>query len=115
MPGISVVSERVPIKPSSHGMCTAKCVSRVRWSGKPKAVNAAGAGSVFHIASSAATFIFWCSVERYPDSSPSSTTDSDAASPNEAATVIDRFANCRCRPLSTYHADTPSTKIEATT
>jgi hypothetical protein len=64
MPGMTVVSERVPMMPMAHGMWTAKCVSRAFWSGKPIAVKAAGAGSVSHMASMAASFIFWCSVDR---------------------------------------------------
>ena len=40
----------------------AKCVSRSLWLGMPKAVKEAGAGSVSHMASMAASFIFWLSV-----------------------------------------------------
>ena len=38
-----------------------------------------------------------------------------AASPKDAATVIDRLARSICRPFSRYQAETPSTKTEAQT
>ena len=62
MPGITVSSERVPIRPMTHGMRIAKRVVRAVTSGRPNTVNAAGAGSVSHIDSIEASFIFWCSV-----------------------------------------------------
>jgi len=61
MPGMGLSSERVPIRPMTQGMRTAKCVLRVATSGMPNRVNEAGGGSVSHIASIAAIFIFWFS------------------------------------------------------
>ena len=52
-------SERVPISPIAQGMWIAYRVSCAFWSGRPNRVKGAGAGSVFHIASIAAIFIFW--------------------------------------------------------
>jgi len=40
----------------------------------------------------AAIFIRWFSPATYPDSSPSTTTDKEQASPKLAATTIDRLA-----------------------
>jgi hypothetical protein len=57
------VSERVPIRPMTQGCARQVGLARGR-SGKPKAVKAAGAGSVSHMASIAASFIFWCSDDR---------------------------------------------------
>lgn len=59
MPGIGVSIERVPISPITHGTRSARCVVRCCTSGMPNTVNEAGAGSVSHIASIAAIFIFW--------------------------------------------------------
>ena len=59
----------------------------------PNAVKDAGAGSVCHIASMAASFIFWLSVMVYPLSSPSTMTDEAAATPKAAAITNDRFAS----------------------
>ena len=58
--GLSIV--RVAIKPMTHGTWTPKWVSRSFIEGMPIRVRPAGAGSVCHMASSAANFIFWLSV-----------------------------------------------------
>jgi hypothetical protein len=63
----------------------------------------------------AASFIRWLSPSAYPDSSPSTTTDSAEASPNDAATVIERFANATLRPRSRNHAEIDSTNIAPVT
>ena len=65
MPGISVVSERVPIRPMAQGMWTAKCVSRVAWSGKPKAVKAAGEKAVAHCRAGKGPYILEVMTYRY--------------------------------------------------
>ena len=70
------------------------------WSGMAKALKPAGAGSVSHMASIAASFIFWCSLVAYPLSSPSTTTDRAAARPKLAATAIERLAKSMLRPRS---------------
>ena len=59
MPGTRLSAERVAISPNTHGTLTSYLVVWVLRSGMPKTVNDAGAGSVFHIASIAAIFIFW--------------------------------------------------------
>ena len=58
MPGTSVSIERVAMRPSTHGTRIALCVVRAARSGMPKTVKLAGGGSVSHIASMAAIFIF---------------------------------------------------------
>ena len=62
MPGTSVSVERVAINPNIQGISTRAWVSWVAMSGSPNIVKAAGAGSVCHSLSIAASFIFWCSV-----------------------------------------------------
>jgi hypothetical protein len=62
-------------------------------SGMPNAVSEAGAGSVCHIASMAASFIFWLSVIVYPLSSPSTMTERVAATPNADAITNDLLAS----------------------
>ena len=64
MPGSVVSSERVAISPSAPGICSTWWVVRAAWSGKPIAVKGAGAASVSHMPSIAASFIFWCSLAR---------------------------------------------------
>ena len=59
IPGTGWLIERVAISPSTQGIWMRACVTRSFWSGSPKIVSGAGAGSVCHIASMAATFIFW--------------------------------------------------------
>ena len=76
---------------------------------------AAGAGSVSHMASMAAIFIFWFSPARYPLSSPSTTTESAEARPKLAATVMERLAKPGLRPLSRNQALIAMTKIEPVT
>ena len=100
IPGIGVLRDRVAIIPSAHGTLISIRFSWVAGSGIAKSVNDAGAGAVFHMASIAASFIFWFSVTVYPLSSPRTTTDSADANPNAEATMIDRFANATWRPLS---------------
>ena len=58
MPGSGVSSECVAIKPRSQGTSTLSRVTCALLSGKPKSVKEAGGGSVSHIASMAAIFIF---------------------------------------------------------
>ena len=62
IPGIGVFRERVAIIPSAHGILISIRFSWVAGSGTANSVNGAGAGAVFHIASIAASFIFWFSV-----------------------------------------------------
>jgi hypothetical protein len=100
MPSTGSLAERVAISPSSHGTLSSSCVVCARSSGMPNTVNPAGGRCVCHSASMAAIFIFWFSLARYPDSSPSTTTDSEQASPKLAATVIERRAICTCQPRS---------------
>ncbi|CFO83434.1 Uncharacterised protein [Bordetella pertussis] len=64
MPSSGVVSERVPISPMTYGMEIANSFLRSSWLGMAIRLNEAGAGSVCHMASMAAIFIFWCSVVR---------------------------------------------------
>ena len=78
-------------------------------------MKSAGGFSVCHSASMAATFIFWFSLARYPDSSPSTTTDSAQASPKLAATAIERLATATLRPRSRYQELIASTNTEPTT
>ena len=59
VPGISLSIERVPIRPVTQGICTAKWVVRSLMLGTPNTAKEAGAGSVSHIDSMAASFIFW--------------------------------------------------------
>ena len=59
MPSTGVSSERVAISPSTQGIRTPYFVVSSAISGRPNSVNEAGAGSVSHIASIAAIFIFW--------------------------------------------------------
>lgn len=59
MPGTSWLMDRVAMSPSIQGTRIASWVWRVARSGMPKIVKLAGAASVSHIASIAATFIFW--------------------------------------------------------
>ena len=63
----------------------------------------------------AAIFIFWFSLATYPDSSPSTTTESEQASPKLAATAIERRAISTFRPRSRYQALIASTNTEPTT
>ncbi len=62
MPGTSRSSERVAIKPSTHGILISAWVLCAERSGMPNTAKPAGAGSVSHIASIAAIFICWFSV-----------------------------------------------------
>ena len=59
MPSTGVSIERVAIRPSTQGTRMAAWVVWAPWSGRPTRVKHAGAGSVCHIASIAAIFIFW--------------------------------------------------------
>ena len=61
MPVTGVSTDRVAIRPSIQGTLTSNSVLWVARFGRPKTVKEAGAGSVFHIASMAAIFIFWFS------------------------------------------------------
>ncbi len=78
-------------------------------------VSGAGAGSVCHIASSAASLVCWDSVTVYPDSSPSTITDAAEASPNAAAMRNERLANSMFRPFSRYQDEMASTNTEPVT
>ncbi len=62
IPGTGWSIERVAMSPSIHGIFTSSRVLRAAGSGSPNNVNEAGAGSVCHMLSIAAIFIFWCSV-----------------------------------------------------
>ncbi len=103
------------MSPSTHGTFSAACVVRACTSGNPNIVKAAGGSSVRHSASIAAIFILWFSLATYPDSSPSTTTESAHASPKLAATAIERFAMSTLRPRIRYQALTASTNTEPTT
>ena len=103
------------MSPSTHGTFSSACVVRACTSGKPNTVKPAGGSSVRHSASIAAIFIFWLSLARYPDSSPSTATESAQARPKLAATAIERFAMSTLRPRSRYQALTASTNTEPTT
>ena len=59
MPSTGVSSERVAIRPSTQGILTSYFVVSFAISGRPNSVNEAGGGSVSHMASIAAIFIFW--------------------------------------------------------
>ena len=59
MPSTGWSNERVAISPSSQGILTSYLVVPLAMSGTPNSVKAAGGGSVSHIASIAAIFIFW--------------------------------------------------------
>ena len=61
MPGISRLIERVPIKPITHGICTAQSFRCSASFGQAIRLNGAGAGSVSHIASIAASLVCWAS------------------------------------------------------
>lgn len=58
MPRTGWSMERVAMSPSTQGTLISACVVRVSTSGIPNTVKPAGGGSVFHIASMAAIFIF---------------------------------------------------------
>jgi hypothetical protein len=78
----------------------AKRVCSACWSGKPNTVNDAGGFAVSHSASIAASFTFCTSPVVYPDSSPSTSTDSTDARPKPAATANERTANDGSRSFS---------------
>ena len=61
MPVTGRSMERVAIRPSTYGTFSCARVMCAVASGRPNTVNPAGGGSVVHIASMAATFIFWFS------------------------------------------------------
>ena len=71
----------------------------------------AGAGSVSHMASIAASLEGCTRVMPTPDSSPRMMTEMVLNRPNIAATRNERLANSRFLPLSKCHADTPSTNM----
>ncbi|MNJ64483.1 hypothetical protein D3C77_604340 [compost metagenome] len=64
IPKSGVVSERVPMMPMTYGISMAKSFLRSAWLGIAIRLKDAGAGSVCHMDSMAAIFIFWCSVVR---------------------------------------------------
>ena len=115
MPATGVSNERVAIRPMSHGTLIAKWVFSASWSGHPNTVNEAGGFSVSHSASIAASFTFCTSPVEYPDSSPSTITESAEASPKPEATANERIANDGSRPRSRYHDEMPSTNTDAAT
>ena len=61
MPGISLLMERVPIRPIIQGTEIAQSLRDCASLGHAMRWNEAGGGSVSHIASIAAIFIFWFS------------------------------------------------------
>ena len=81
----------------------------------PNRVKLAGAGWVCHSDSMAAIFIFWFSLAAYPDSSPSTTTQSEHARPKLAATASERRAMSVLRPFKRYQALIASTNTDPTT
>ena len=85
MPGISVESERVPIRPKRYGKSIWKWFVRLASSGSAKSVSGAGASCVSQMASIAAIFVGWSRVTRKPDSSPMWIVITEAMRPNTAA------------------------------
>ena len=62
MPGTSMSAERVAISPRAQGILTSKRFVPVSASGMANTVKPAGAGSVSHMASIAASFMRWLSL-----------------------------------------------------
>jgi hypothetical protein len=61
MPGISLSSERVPMRPITQGIWIAEVVLHLGFVGPAIRLKPAGAGSVSHMASIAASLVCWAS------------------------------------------------------